>query len=432
MFLRSSNNVFWVAVLFIMAFSPFGLFYYRSNEWIIPLTSTVGVSFKNIIGLVFFIKWIALLRFKKQKIFDFLFSYYLVFFVFILFLIFVGFFFGFSLVQVYNHIQFLIPFLLFLVVPTLFNQKELLTFNKILFLFSVIHTIVAFADILSSGSVISFLVFYKQTATASVFKDEIIRLTGGIFIAFYSMVVGLYYIVTSSKDFKSWYLWFVVLLSWLFILSSATRGWMIASFFLIISYLIFYTKKTILSARTMVTTMLLVAFGYLVLPAGVINNLGAAFTRFETVESVAEGDLTAGGTAERWVVRGPRVLTLFNESPIFGFGYSKITYQYYDGHVGNHTLLLIGGVVGLLVVWLTVIAIVIKLFTLEKYGNVKGVFVFGITMLSVMIIHSTSRNMVSFLMPADSAFFICILLNHVNIAIREGRIKALAPQQTGK
>ncbi|PLX05851.1 MAG: hypothetical protein C0594_06700, partial [Marinilabiliales bacterium] len=93
---------------------------------------------------------------------------------------------------------------------------------------------------------------------------------------------------------------------------------------------------------------------------------------------------------------------------------SKITYRYYDNHVGNHDLLLVGGVLGLLIVWLSVFSIIAFIFRLEKNGYGKSIFVFGIAIITMMLIHTTSRNMVSFLMPVDSAFLLALILSNVN------------------
>ncbi|PKP44990.1 MAG: hypothetical protein CVT95_09865, partial [Bacteroidetes bacterium HGW-Bacteroidetes-12] len=45
MFLYSKNNLFWLAFFWIMILNPWGLFYYRWNSWILPLTPTVGIDY---------------------------------------------------------------------------------------------------------------------------------------------------------------------------------------------------------------------------------------------------------------------------------------------------------------------------------------------------------------------------------------------------
>jgi hypothetical protein len=280
----------------------------------------------------------------------------------------------------------------------------------------VIHTLASFIDILSSGLFIQLFTFGKPPVGIAT-QEDLIRIIGGIFLAFYSMIIGLFYLSTKQTSFKNWYLWLVVLSSWLFIINSATRGWMLASIFLMLSFGVFNIARKSLNMTTVFSIILLIFLAYLALPVALKQNLNSAFNRFSTVASIAEGDLTVEGTAYRWNVRGPRTLTRFKESPAVGFGYSSVTFDYYDNHVGNHSILLTGGVIGLVIVWMTIISIILYLFRLNRIIYKSGLFVFGLALVSVMIIHSTSRGMIGYIMSADSAFFICLIFNHINANI---------------
>lgn len=412
-FLRSKRIIFWTAVLFIVLNNPWGLFYYKPNDWILRISSTMGLTYSTLFGFLFIIKVNLIKRPRLYLIKDYLRPYYKVFAFFIIFLLFWSFAFGFSMAAIYMVVSFLPSFLLFIVIPRLFRYGELKQFNKIVFLFSIIHTIGAILDIVTRGGFITILTFGNRTAGIA-YTEEIIRVVGGITIAFYSMQAALFYLALKIRSFKSWYLWVVVLISWTFILSSATRGWMIATFLELVIFFVYYARRSLISTKGLVTIVLSIGLGLLFLPSSFKNNLNAAFDRLETVEALAEGDLTAEGTASRWDVRGPRALTRFKESPIFGFGYSRVTASYYDPHVGNHSLLLSGGIVGLTIIWLTAIAMVFYFYQIDQIGYRTGSFVIGIAIIGIMFIHSTSRAMVSYLMPTDTAFLLALLFNHSN------------------
>lgn len=420
LFLFSKNNVFWIAFFWIMILSPWGLFYYRWNNWIISLTPTVGISFTSILPFVLIFKFIILekrrsimLRHNRIKLF------YKVFSGYIIFLLVWGLIYGYSYTQLTFLLGFLSPFLLFMSLPLLFGPKELIKMNRIIFVFSIFLTLTSIFDLVTRGAFMSLISFGSDRLAGTEVTEGLTRMTGGIYVSLYSVVMGLYYMARRTREFSSKFLWLVVLMSILFIVNSATRGWMISLGFILFVYLLVYVRKTIRYPKVLFSGIAIIVLLYFLLPGAVTKNLDAAFERLATVEAVAEGDMTAGGTAKRWDVRGPMALTRFNESPLFGFGYSKITSDYYDGHVGNHSLLLVGGVIGFAIVYISIFLFVLYLAKLELKGFAPGFFVFAIGLLGIVIIHSTSRNMVSFLMPTDTAFFLGLMFNHINAFFEE-------------
>lgn len=416
----SKDKVFGLALLFILALHPFGLFYYRPYDWVLPLTSTVGVSYKSTISIVILLKYIYFVSRRKEHIIDHFKSFYKYLAFYIGFLVIWGFSFGHNIASLFQTALGLPVFLIFLVIPTIYNEVKIHRFNRIIFGFSIVSTVVSIIDIYTQGQITQLLFFGTQASSAAVWREGLVRLTGGISISLYAFIVGLYYLTKQKTPLKPWYLWVVVFLSWLFIINSATRGWMMASIFVFMFFLLIYSRRFLLKSRNTVLAIVLLLIGYSIMPSPIKRNLNAAFLRFSTVESVAEGDLTAGGTARRWDERGPRVLTRFDESPVFGFGFSQVTNEYYDGHVGNHSLLLMGGYLGFAIVWISILLLVLYFYRLEtKFINTRGVFVFGLAIIGIMIIHSTSRVMVSYRMPIDSAFLIALFLNNANVLLNK-------------
>ncbi len=419
-FYYTKDNITGIAVLFILALHPWGLFYYKPYDWIFSLTNTVGVSFKSMIGVVILLKFFIYKSWKKNFIRDAFLTYYKIFGFYVGFLILWGLIFGYSAASFFSLIHSLPALVLFLVISRVFDPKALYLFNRIIFIFTLIHTFISIVDIISAGKITELLFFNRLASTGAVWDEELIRLLGGITFALYSFITGLYYLASRKAQFSTWFLWLVVLTSWFYILNSATRGWMIASIIMTGFFILYYSRRLLFGKKNLIIAFIIIALGIYFTPGLIKKNVNVAFDRFETVEFILEGDMTAGETARRWDERGPRVLTRFMESPVFGFGYSKVSMEYYDGHVGNHLLLLMGGVVGLAIVWLIVLSLIIKIFLLEiKNKGYTGIFVFGMGLIAIMIIHSTSRVMISFIMPFDSAFLLALIFNQINAHIQE-------------
>jgi hypothetical protein len=413
-FLVSKNIVFWAAFIFIILNNPWGLFYYKPYEWYFNLTPTVGFSYVSMFGIVLTIK--AILYFKNREfvLYDRLKSYYKPIGYFIMFLLTWSLVFGHNIVSIFNISQYLPAFLLFYSVPRLLNKYELLNFNKVIFLFSLLHFSGSVVEIFSPGNFMATL-FFGTHPTGIAYSNDLIRFVGGITIHLYTIFIGFYYLSIKENNFKNWYLWLVIILSYIFIINSATRGWMIASSFMFIGYFIYYVLRKKQSFKTFSIVLFILLILVTIIPDSFKSNINAAFDRLKTLEAIAGGDYTAEGTTSRLTERGPRVLSKFSESPIFGFGYSKVSAKYFDGHVGNHSLLLMGGIIGLAIIWITIFSLVWYFFRIDLRFPGNGFFVFGLALLTIMIIHSTSRSMVSYYMSADAAFLIGLIFNHFNV-----------------
>jgi hypothetical protein len=412
-FIVSKNLVFWSSVLFVMLNMPWGLFYYKPYGWYFSLTSTVGISYVSMFGLIFLLKMVISSPKRSLILKDYFTPFYRIPAFFILFLIVWSFAYGHNMKSIFSFLQAFPAFLLFISIPRLFSRDELLKLSKIIFLFSIVHFAGSLIEIVRPGSFMS-LLYFGTPPIGIDYGNELIRFVGGISIHLYAMVMGLYYLSKNDTGWTKQFLWVVVILSWLFILNSATRGWMIASTFLITGYFIYSGLRFKLKLKTFFSVLVILLLGIFLMPNTFTMNLLSAFERLETIEALAEGDDTAGGTLSRLSERGPKVLTRFSESPILGFGFSKVTTDYYDGHVGNHSLLLMGGLVGLAVIWITVLSIVWYIFRADIFFYRPGSFVFGLALISIMIIHSSSRSMVSFYMPTDAAFLIGLIFNQFN------------------
>jgi len=417
-------------VLFALINNPWGLFYYRPYEWYVWLSPTVGVSYVSMIGIVLIIKTYLYFRKRPFVIRDQFRRFYRPVALYIIFLIFWSIVYGHNIVSIFYLLQTLPVFLIFISVPTLLLNNELKEFNRIIFLFSLIHFLGSTIEIAIPGSFMP-LLFFGPPPTGVLHGEVLTRFVGGISIHLYVMMLGLYYVSRRETGFQTWYLWLLILTSYIFILNSATRGWMIASSVLLILFFLQNVFSGKLSARTMVIVVIILASAFIIIPESFKRNMSEAFNRLETLEAIAEGDDTAEGTLTRISYRGPQVLSRFSESPIVGFGFSKVSAELYDEHVGNHDLILMGGVIGLAVIWISMILIIIRLFRYDWRYPGNGIYVLGLSLIVIMIIHSSSRSMISYYMSADAVFFISLIFNHLNASYPFGPVPKIDHRYPG-
>ncbi len=423
LFFRSCTNakVMWFALFFAILANIFMMF----RKWggdIIFLTPTVGVEWSSFFAIVGFIKYTY---FHKNHIYvkkNYISRFYKLFVFYIIFLLLWSLIWGYQFNNIIFIFHALSSFLIFGFVPVLFTYKELLRFNKVIFIISISISIIAIIDI-TTGKLATKLLFFGTGTGKIIEDDDLIRILGGIYISLYSLIIALYYLINKKHNFSTRFLWIVIFFSILFIINSGTRGWMLTTAFILVTFLLYYSNRLVTSPINSILPMFILIIGIFILPWSVQRNIKSSFERFSTLEYVAEGDMTAGGTAGRWTERGPIVMQRFDESPLFGFGYSKVTFNYFDQHVGNHMLLLIGGIVGMAIVIITLFSIVFFLFKTELKGKGIGFGVIAIGLLGTAIIHSTSRMEYSYIMKANTAFFISLLFNHVNAWFNQNHTK---------
>jgi len=419
-FFFSKDKVFPIALIFILIANPSGLFYTSPYNWILGITSKVGLLYSHAFAIAIFAKYLINISWRGHLLRGYINKEYKYFILYVGFLLIWGLIFGHSSKSAYDLVTTILVFSMFYVLSKVFSLNEFTFFNRIIFGFCIIYSVVSVLDILFVGQV-SKLLFFGQLARGPAVTEDLVRIFGGVWIALYSLIFSLYYILNNKRLFNYYFLFIVIISSQIILINSGTRGWITASLLLLSSFLLFYILKRKILVIHSISALIIVLLGLLILPLNLKENIKGSFERFSTVRYVAEGDLTAGGTASRWNVRGPKVLSKFSESPIFGYGFSKETSNSFDPHVGNHTILLVGGILGISILLITILKLVIFLFLLEKSNKeFMGLFIFGLGLLSIVIIHSTNMIAISFVrMPVNSAFVIALIFNFINANINQ-------------
>jgi len=161
-----------------------------------------------------------------------------------------------------------------------------------------------------------------------------------------------------------------------------------------------------------------------------------ALERFMTLEALAGGDETAGGTLARLNERGPVVLAAWADNPIFGWGYSNVYFEKNDGHVGNHNILLHSGVSGFTFLMIFILFVNITMYTVYKSFASKSKYkdtplVFIVFFMGYFIIHSSSGQQFGYMGYPQNVFMQAVFLGMSSIMYRLSQPKRISFNQNG-
>ncbi|MBE0674534.1 MAG: hypothetical protein IH591_07735, partial [Bacteroidales bacterium] len=246
-----------------------------------------------------------------------------------------------------------------------------------------------------------------------------------------STLIGLFgallFLSTKGRTgFSNWFLLLVVFSAFMMALLSATRGWIIAfGLIVIMSGLMVGTIDTKKIAQLVLISAVLIIAGSR--SDRIRNQVTFSRERLTTMESIRSGDITAEGTLHRLDVRSPKVMNIWKQSPIFGWGFSDTGFKTSDGHIGNQTLLMFSGVAGFILLNGFLVWFIYKMYIAfrrskraEPYRNGYLIFIFFLA--GWFIIHSTSSQQFYFnavpLRVMPQAIFLGISAVYYNLSLK--------------
>ncbi|MBK8966186.1 MAG: hypothetical protein R3D58_03500 [Saprospiraceae bacterium] len=243
--------------------------------------------------------------------------------------------------------------------------------------------------------------------------------TGMILISFFG---ALYYLAHKEKTFSFLYLFAVVAANFLSVFLSATRGWLLGLGFPLFLFLVFVLKMSARRIAAIGLTTIVLTGGLMLIPI-VGKQFTNAILRFTTLEKLAAGDVTAGGTLERLDKRAPPVVEKWEESPLTGWGFSDDFMETQDFHVGNQNILMHSGILGGLLLLMFFIYFHYKLFarsvSLPKDNPLKeALLVFVVFFPGWFMIHSSSGQHFSFYLDPDKAIIQAIYFSLGGVAYK--------------
>ena len=428
---RSKNDAFWLAWFFIIIDAPGRLFGIGSGRTIyrLPLYrlgAGAAISFDELFFLIYLLKFLL----KKDKIQN-IFKRYWVFILIYGFITLVySFGIGLSLGNIVTAVRMIIPWFWVLILPEFISDSDKLAeIFKLLAPFVVINILSQLYTQLSGLYINDILSGEKWVGFLGSPEEELVRVISGFGFTFFCMIMSLFYLCSEDKRFNKTYLNLIIVISFIIIFISATRGWIVASLILLSS--VFFMPGFNFIKQFSSTVLILILFVFLlrIIYPPFILQASLALQRFETLKFLITGDPTAGGTLARISERSPRVMAVFKESPVIGWGLSDRYISSWDMHVGNQTMLMQGGVIGYSI-WIICYALtLLKIYLLNRNSIVKtkignGGIVFFLAMIAIFAIHSSSsqilgfngvalyfRYLLAFTMAAANATYISALNN---------------------
>jgi hypothetical protein len=241
-------------------------------------------------------------------------------------------------------IKMILPLILFYTVPRLINTAEgyarVFSFLFIVFMFAFLAQLISLATGFNPG------IYAKQASEVQLEVGRNFRVFYNEGITLLSFSGALYYLsLKTKKPFNDLFLYLIIGLTFSMAFLSATRGWILSFGFMACLHFILFQKMNSKILK------ILVIFSFAIVGALIISDtfrtqVQFTFERLLTLESLASGDLTADGTLIRLDERGPQVISVWEENPVFGAGFSDVFLEAQDFHVGNQNILMHSGLVG--------------------------------------------------------------------------------------
>ncbi|MCS6929675.1 MAG: hypothetical protein NZM43_09280 [Saprospiraceae bacterium] len=356
---RSSNEPMWLALFLTIADGFIGFFNpYEAVARLLP--GLPGIEFEQLYILAAFIK--ALGKERPEPLFHR--GLLQVMGIYIILLVLQGYAIGLSsaLNVQFRLVKFLLPLSLLYSIPRLLRTEDdyrnffFYLFPMVFFaLFAQVFTIVTSITPSQALGVVKkfwFTVDVKKGYTyRGFYSDNTVLLT----------YFGAFYWLTRPGFFDRRYLFTIMAAAMLCVVLSATRGWIIGFSISLILFLIMVEKLSLKQTFSLGLTGALSVMLLLQIPV-IEKQFENALERFSTLQKLAGGDVTAGGTLSRLNERSPRVMDKWSESPISGWGFSDEFFKYGDFHVANQNILLHAGIIGAILMLVFILAYHGKLF----------------------------------------------------------------------
>jgi hypothetical protein len=422
-FFRSKDDPFWIALFFLIVNAPGYLFnpidpLFNLNFYKIP-GSDRNISFNELTIIVIFLKaFNAKSHYRINKIF-------LMVIYFAVFLFFLSFAFGISGTKILRTIRFIIPFSLFWSLPALLLTKEkfLEVFNYFL-IFSVVVFLLQLYMFISGKHFFMLLggQFEQryEDLNDKIFnsEDDLVRPLYSTHILFLNIITGIYYFITSSRQ-KPRFLMAYFTLSFIGLIITGTRGYSFGIIAMIMLFIVLFPYKVQTITKYLIFGILGIFLLFL-LPS-VEKQVSFAVDRLLTVRQFAEGDITAGGTAQRFDKYMPVVMKKVEESPVIGFGFSNEFYSKTNCHVAIPNTLLNGGIIGLIIFLILIFYFYFRSIYLFKNLN-PAYIIIAIGLTGFLIVHIFSFAVFSFLLAQSNYICFVLFLVFSDVLLRERTI----------
>ncbi|MBV6438726.1 MAG: hypothetical protein EPGJADBJ_00351 [Saprospiraceae bacterium] len=415
-YFRSEDEGFWLAYFLVLSDGFFGFFgMYSAMLNLIPgLPGIEAGQIYIILGLVK--AWGRPLNYTP-----FYNNFLKILLIYLVFLMVQGYVIGVSMemnVQ-FRLLKWLVPLFMLYSIPRLFTRIEQYR-DVFLYLFPVALAALGaqiFTIATSHSPMQHFGVAAKAKFAIKVTKEKTYRGLYNEMILLITTFGALFFLAfRPGRYFKSWYCFAIVMANFASVFLSATRGWVLSFSFATIFAMLFVLQMSARRLMSVVLIGVIFMFGAQSLPVIGIQ-IENAIKRLLTLEKLAEGDMSAGGTLIRLNTRGPRVMKKFEEAPLTGFGFSNEFMDHNDFHVGNQNILLHSGVIGYALMHIFFLYFMFRLFVRSIYlppeHTYKGTLLFFCIFFPAwFMLHSSSQQFFSYYQTVQGgiiqAVFFCM------------------------
>lgn len=294
-------------------------------------------------------------------------------------------------------------FFIFSIPKLLASKNDWLMFYKLLspliFLIFIDQLHVFMVGKPLAGIFSSELTIYHAMREVQEGGDQVSRAISGAVSIFIIYIVSLIIITNADlkRNFKTAYLYIVVFTAYFVVILSATRGWFLSFTFMFIAASLVAGGKQMLSRIAPYSILVIILFSISLNFSPVLQTqLGNAWARLGTLEMVAQGDLSAGGTVSRWTEVTPTLLGYIKENPL-GYGATIETFEHENDHAGTVNPMITIGVLGYLILIVFIFGFMYKLFHYSQqmrqsnpYKN--SLLVAVLAFAGLWAIHLTSRQ----------------------------------------
>jgi hypothetical protein len=397
---RTKKDYFWFVLFFILDDAPGKLFSLGGREQIMRLPIySFGIGFSFGFQELFTIAYLLKAVFLKRRL-DFVFSKEFKWFYFVgIALVFYSFMLGIDIKVSLTTFRALLPWSWIMIFPLFIRDKEtMIKASRLLFP-------IVFLALASQIYTYFYGTYLDSTFSQSIVLTEdvaeegtAVRSYSSGFILLFCIFQSTFYLLANNTSFKRSYLIILIFIASLSTLLTSTRGWIIALAVFFLGIILFipnrlFSRMIIQFAVISFVLLMTLQFVFPVISTQIDNSI----LRLSTMEDLAKGDLTAGGTLARITDRSPVVMNEFWKSPVLGWGFTYIYYIYTDGHVGNQSILLNSGIIGFVILIILYIVIFFKIWKWSTNPSVVAQYgvslrVFAIGMIAVFIIHSSSTQ----------------------------------------
>jgi hypothetical protein len=400
---KSRNNAFWIVLLLVFVDNP-AYFFHGTDKFVIgrtPLYPFIGggISFNELLAFTLIAKSLTkngnnLLYSGGNKILV----------IVVLSTLFISFAFSVSAESIIIFARRMTIWIFMFSLPRLLSTRnDWLMFFKLLFPFAFLVFFDQLQIFLTGKPIAGF--FNPDVATYHAMREviegteQVSRALSGPVIIFIGFAGALLLFLNDvlKSYFRPSYLILVAVVIYLVILLSATRGWFLSLTFMFL-LTTFISGGRQLIRRIVPYTVSGVLLAFIVVGSSPVlqTQLTNAWIRISTLEQVAQGDFTAGGTVGRWTDVAPRLLKHVADFP-FGYGFTNLAFSLENDHAGIVNPMIIFGVQGYALILFVVFLTMFKLVRIRSeldFSNPfsKSALVAMVFFIGLFVIHLTSRQ----------------------------------------